>query len=108
MLILSPFVDMRTRLQGLLRICRHGDVGEYIQNTLVPEIDPNLKVDHVARMTVAEKEILKLIPKKKKTEQAEKGQTQQEEEKKSFNELMNLNVTNLIKGEEPDLSLIHI
>ena len=65
MLIVSPFSDMRTRLQGLLRICRHGDIGEYIQNTLVPEIDPNLKIDHVARMTVAEKEIMKLLPKKK-------------------------------------------
>ena len=32
MIICSPFSDKRTRIQAMMRICRYGDKGMYVQN----------------------------------------------------------------------------
>ena len=49
-----------------------------------PEIDQDAKIDHIARMTVAEREITKLLPKSKKDEPKMKSQAEEEEARKDY------------------------
>jgi hypothetical protein len=54
LVICSPFSDLRTRIQGLMRVGRNGDACVRIQNTEAEEIDDNKLVDHKGRMRNAE------------------------------------------------------
>ena len=102
MLICSSFSDKRTRTQGLMRICRYKDKGEYIQNDQVPDIDREKFIDHKSKMTKAEAEIKKLILKQKKPAPLIKSKTQIEEEKKDYRTRLNEDQIKQMQGQPTD------
>ena len=69
---------------------------------MLPEIDPDAKIDHIARMTVAEREITKLLPKSKKDEPKMKSQAEEEEARKDYKTRMLEDQLLQMQGKPPD------
>ena len=98
MLICNAFRDKRTRIQHMMRICRHTDNGMYIQGNDVKDIDKKKFLKYKAVLMNAHKEIEALIPIPEVLEGQQESQVQNEDKDKDYAATMIAEQNDLLQG----------